>query len=191
MTVIDEHRVDPDVADDEAGPSYEEVYVVVAAVCAMLAGAIHLAVVPQHWGVSWQISTFFVVLGLGQLGLGAALRWRLSPAVLTAVVAGHLAVMGLYVASRTVDLPFVPPHDAAHEVPHLPVPGGIGNGLPIYPGTRIEPVGVLDVACLAAELVLVAMIVGLLPARWRNAVTTAMVGLGVLAVAARGIGLVG
>jgi hypothetical protein len=191
MTVIDAHRADPDVEDDEAGPSHEEVYVVVAALCAMLAGAIHLAVVPQHWGVSWQISTFFLVLGLGQLGLGAALRWRLHPAVLTAVVAGHLAVMGLYVASRTVDLPFVPPHDAAHEVPHLPVAGGVGNGLPIYPGTRIEPVGLLDVACLIAELVLVAMIVGLLPARWRNAVTTAMVGLGLLAVAARGIGLLG
>ena len=37
-----------------------------AAVSAMLAGAIHLAVVPQHWS-AWQISAFFVVLGLGQL----------------------------------------------------------------------------------------------------------------------------
>jgi hypothetical protein len=35
------------------------------------------------------------------------------------------------------------------------------------------------------------MIVGLLPARWRNAVTSAMVGLGLLAVAARGVGLLG
>jgi hypothetical protein len=111
--------------------------------------------------------------------------------VLTTVVAVHLAVMGLYVASRTRDLPFVPPHDAAHEVPHLPVELGVGNGLPIYPGTRIEPVGVLDLACLVAELVLVAMIVGLLPSRWRNAVTSAMVGLGLLAVAARGVGLLG
>jgi hypothetical protein len=187
---MDEHRADPAV-DDDAGPSHEEVYILVAALCAMLAGTIHLAVVPQHWGDSWQISTFFVALGLGQLGLGAALRWRLPAVVLTTVVAGHLAVMGLYVASRTRDLPFIPPHDAAHEVDHLPVPGGVGNGLPIYPGTRIEPVGLLDVVCLLAELVLVALLVGLLPSRWRNAVTSAMVGLGLLAVVARAIGLLG
>ena len=70
-------------------------------------------------------------------------------------------------------------------------PGGVGNGLPIYPGSRMEPVGVLDVACLIAELALVAMLVGLLPSRWRNAVTSAMVGLGLVAVLARGIGLIG
>jgi hypothetical protein len=190
MTLMSENRADPDV-DEEVGPSHEEVYVLVAAVCAMLAGAIHLAVVPQHWNTSWQISAFFVALGLGQLGLGAALRWRFPPLLLTSVIVGHLGVMALYVASRTVDLPFVPPHDAAHEVNHLPVPGGVGNGLPIYPGSRMEPVGVLDVACLIAELTLVAMLVGLLPSRWRNAVTSAMVGLGLVAVLARGAGLIG
>jgi hypothetical protein len=189
VTLISEHRARPEV-DDDAGPSHEELYVLVAAVCAMIAGAIHLAVVPQHWSTSWQISAFFIALGLGQLGLGAALRWQLPPFVLTSVIAGHLGVMGLYVASRTVDLPFVPPHDAAHEVNHLPVVNGVGNGIPIYPGSRIEPVGVLDVGCLVAELVLVAMLVGLLPPRWRNGATSAMVGLGLLAVVARGIGLV-
>ena len=80
MTLMSENRANPEV-DEDAGPSHEEVYVLVAAVCAMLAGAIHLAVVPQHWSVSWQISAFFVVLGLGQLGLGAALRWRLPQVV--------------------------------------------------------------------------------------------------------------
>jgi hypothetical protein len=55
----------------------------------------------------------------------------------------------------------------------------------------MEPVGVLDVACLIAELVLVVMVVGLLPSRWRTGVTSAMLGVGVLAVVARGIGLVG
>jgi hypothetical protein len=37
----------------------------------------------------------------------------------------------------------------------------------------------------------VAMLVGLLPSRWRNAVTSAMVGLGLVAVLARGTGLIG
>jgi len=111
--------------------------------------------------------------------------------VLTTVIVGHLAVIGLYVASRTVDLPFIPPHDVGHDVEHLPVAGGVGNGVPVYPGSRVEPVGVLDVFCLVAELVLVAMLAGLLPARWRNGVTTAMVAVGLLALVARGVGLVG
>ena len=189
MTLMSEHRALPEQDDDAL--SHEEVYVLVAATSAMIAGAIHLAVVPQHWAVSLPISVFFLVLGLGQLALGAALRWRLPPVVLAGVVVGHLAVMALYVASRTVELPFVPPHDAGHEVDHLPVAGGVGNGVPIYPGTRVEPVGVLDVACLVAELVLVAMVVGLLPARWRNGVTSVMVGLGLLALLARAAGLIG
>jgi hypothetical protein len=170
-------------------PSHEEVYTIVAAGCAFTAGAIHLAVVPGHWSVSGPISAFFIAVGIAQLCLGAALRWRLPPVVLAGVIFAHLGVMALYVASRTVDLPFVPPHDGGHEVGHLPVAGGVGNGIPVYPGSRIEPVGVVDVACLVAELVLVTMLAGLLPARWRSAVTTTMVALGVLAVAARASGV--
>jgi hypothetical protein len=165
------------------------VYALVAAVCAMLAGAIHLAVVPGHWDVSRPMGEFFLAVGVAQLVLGGALGWRLRPVVLAAAIVANTAVMGLYVASRTVDLPFVPPHDVDHEVAHLPVAGGRGDGVPVYPGSRIEPVGVVDLACLVAELVLVAMLAGLLPRGWRNAVTSLMVLTGLVAVALRGSGL--
>ena len=53
--------------------------------------------------------------------------------------------------SRTAALPFLPAHDEGHDE-HLPVAGAAGNGVPIFPRSRIEPVGVLDMACLLAEL---------------------------------------
>jgi hypothetical protein len=52
-------------------------------------------------------------------------------------------------------------------------------------------VGALDLICLAAELVLVGALLGLLPARLRSRTTTALMILGVLAVLARGVGLLG
>ena len=75
-------------------------------------------------------------------------------------VGATAAVVALYVASRTVDLWFLPPH--GHGVEHLPVAGGVGNGIPVLPGDRIEPVGALDLACLGAELVVIAMLMSLL-----------------------------
>ncbi len=165
--------------------SVEELGVLAAAGAALVAGGIHLAVAPEHWTVSPASSVFFVVLGLGQWGLAVALRWRQPPWVLAAAVLAHLGVIALYVASRTVELPFVAPHDVGHEISHLPVAGGVGNGIPIYPGSRIEPVGLLDLACLAAELVLVAALVAMLPRRWRSLSTTVMVLLGAAAVGVR------
>lgn len=184
MTVVSERRV------AAARPS-TRVPVLIASSCAALAGGIHLAVVPEHLTESWLMTVFFLVVGLAQLGLAVALRWQLPAALLAAAVVAHLGVIALYVASRTVDLPFVPPHGPGHDIEHLPVAGGIGNGVPIYPGSRIEPVGVLDVACLIAELVLVALLTGMLPPKWRRLMTSSMLALGMFAIIARGSGLLG
>src|SRR4051794_41795549 len=99
----------PRPAADVEPLAHEEVYTVVAAACAFAAGAIHLAVVPAHWGVSVPISAFFIALGLGQLILGAALRWRLPPLFLRAGIFGPLGGIVPYRPRRTVDLPFLPP----------------------------------------------------------------------------------
>ena len=68
--------------------------------------------------------------------------------------------------------------------------GAAGNGVPIFPGSRIEPVGVLDMACLLAELGLLAALVGLLPQKARRLTTNALMVLGLMALAARLSGLV-
>jgi len=128
------------------------------------------------------MSAFFIALGVAQLLLAAVLRWRLPDTVLVSAIAAHLGVIALYVASRTVDLPSVPPHDPAHQVDHLPVAGGVGNGIPVYPGSRVEPVGALDLVCLGAELVLVVALAVLLPSHMRGRMTTVMAAAGMLAV---------
>ncbi len=130
-------------------------------------------------------------MALGQLGLAAALQRRPPVLVVVGAIWAHVALIALYVASRTVDLPFLPPHHGATSIEHLPVAGGRGNGIPAYPGSRIEPVGVLDLLCLGAEIVLVAALLGLLPARLRSRSASVMVGLGALAVLARAVGLIG
>ena len=185
MTLIDDRAV----RDAVHGESNSEAQTLAAAGCALVAGGIHLAVIPEHLAESWPMSVFFLVVGLAQLGLAAALRWQLPAFLVAAVIAAHLGVIALYVASRTVDLPFVPPHGSGHNIDHLPVAGGVGNGIPVYPGSRIEPVGVLDVTCLIAELVLVAILAGMLPPRWRALMTSVMLALGVLAIVWRGTGV--
>ena len=91
-----------------------------------------------------------------------------SPGVraLTGVAVAHLGLVALYVLSRTRDLPFAPAHAAGGHVDADEVaaaaPGGVGNGVPLYPGSRTEPVGVLDLVCIGAEVALVALLVGAL-----------------------------
>ena len=159
----------------------------VAAPCALGAAAIHAVVVPEHLEEAPAAGVFFVVLALAQLALAVALLWPLRPWVLAAALVGHVGVVVLYVASRTMDLGFLP----AHSVSHLPVVNGVGNGVPVLPGSHAEPVGVLDVACLALELVLITMLAALLPARTGRLVTNGLAVLAVSALVARGLGLLG
>jgi hypothetical protein len=158
----------------------------VAAGCVAAAGAIHLVVAPEHFEEALRLGLFFVVLGVAQLGFAVALRASLRAWVITAAVLAHLAVIVLYIATRTVDLPFVPVHD---HVTHLPIARTVGNGVPVFPGSRIEEVGTLDLLCLGAELAAVVLLVGLLPRRIGTALTNLMLGLGLLALLLRGVGV--
>lgn len=151
----------------------------VARVAALAAGGTHLVVAPQHLVEAPVIGALFLALGLGQVALALAFRAVRGVRALLAVVGVHLVVISLYVATRTVELPFMPAHDG---VPHLPVAGGVGDGIPTYPGARIEAVGPLDLIALVAELVLVGTVVALLPDRVRTTVTTLMVSMAGLAL---------
>ena len=164
-------------------------YVVVGAGCAWAAGVIHLAVAPEHFREAGVVGAFFVIVALAQFGLALLLLRGIGVKLLLAAVVAHVGIICLYVASRTVVLPFLPAHDLNHAN-HLPVAGAAGNGVPVFPGSRIEPVGVLDMACLLAELVLLAALVGLLPQNARRLTTNALMVLGFVAVAARVSGLV-
>lgn len=164
-------------------------YVAAGSMLSVLAGLIHLAVAPEHFHEATVVGAFFIVAGAGQLALAVALLRGLgTPALLLAVVA-NVGLVCLYVLSRTVALPFVPPHSEFH---HLPVAGAAGNGVPIFPGDRIETVGRLDLTCLVAELGLLVMLVAMLPGtKTRRVTTNALMGLGLAALAARVAGVIG
>lgn len=156
-----------------------------AGASALVAGIAHLAVTPHHLIEAPVIGLLFLGLGLLQLGLGAAFGLVRSVRAQLGVLLVHLTVVASYIASRTVELPFIPPHDAAHQFPHLPVAGGVGDGVPTYPGARIEGIGFVDMLCLVAELVLVAAVTALLPERVRARVTALMLALAATALMLR------
>lgn len=145
-------------------------YRMMALVCSLVAAAAHALVTPEHFGESTLIGVFFAVVAAGQFALAWRLRHRVTTGVVQIGIWTTTALVALYVASRTFALPFIPVH--VHN--HLPVDGGIGNGTPIFPDSRIETVGVLDMVCLVAELGLIFALLVLLPGQHRSRATTIM-----------------
>jgi len=175
-------------ADSGSSALHEPRYVVAGSILSGVAGLIHLSVAPEHFHEATVLGTFFVVAGMGQLVLAVALPRGLGTPALLLALGANVFLVCLYVLSRTVELPFVPAHSEVH---HLPVAGAAGNGVPIFPGSRIEPVGQLDMTCVVAELALIVMLVALLPTNTRRITTDALMGLGLVAIAARVVGVLG
>ena len=72
------------------------------------AAAIHFAVVFEHFQEYTLYGVFFLVLSWAQLIWPAVLVWRPSRPWLWAGIGGNAIVLAVYVASRTVGLPFGP-----------------------------------------------------------------------------------
>ena len=104
-----------------------------------VAALIHLWVTPEHFGEWWGYGSFMLASFVAQAIYAAALlvwpRWRL---LLQAGVSGNLAIIGMWVVSRTVGTPLGPM------------------------GGEVEGIGALDLICTASEVVLVVLLVGLL-----------------------------
>ena len=149
----------------ERSDSYAEMAVYPAAALSLVAALIHLWVVPEHLEEWLGHGAFFLVVALAQ-GLGAVLllRWPKQPVFLVGIL-GNLAIIALYVVSRTSGLPF-----GAHS--------GVA-----------EEAGVLDMSATAAELGLVIALVTLLQGSHRSRVMNALLFLGALAWASRLLGV--
>lgn len=169
---------------------------------ALLAAGIHALVAPGHLRESWLYGTFFLTVAAGQALLGWLLtRRQVAVPVVLAAVWGTVALMGLYVVSRTVGLPLGPSHHhgivahAGAHLQHVQVAGDFGYGGPVIPPeglpSNVEAVGALDLTSLAAELALVVLLVGFLPAGHRRWTTNALVGVGALGLVARATGWLG
>ena len=160
-----------------------------AAALSCVAGLVHLVVAPEHFDEWAPAGIFFIVVAAGQLWLAQALWRGLGARLVPPAVLVTSALVALYVASRTVGLPFHA--DGAAEGLGLggshhggsQVPGGQGNGMPVIPGSdvgaAVETVGVHDLVCVVAELGVLALLLGMLPARQRSSVGNLLLAVGV------------
>src|SRR5947208_10611861 len=155
-----------------------------AAGAALGAAAIHAYVAPEHLREWWLYGGFFIGVTAVQLALAWLVLRRPTVTVLLGGIWGTVALIGIYVASRTTGLPLAP----AHQHGHVLVAGDFTNGVPHLPGatgTNVEAVGAVDLSALAVELLLITVLVALLPTAARRHTTNLMMAL---AVAAWGIG---
>jgi hypothetical protein len=100
---------------------------VAAALCAG-AAVIHALVTPVHFAEDPLYGGFFAVLAIAQLSWAAAVVVRRGPGLLLLGAAGNIAVVGLWLATRTAGIPL-----------------GVATG-------RREPLGALDLTCAVLEL---------------------------------------
>jgi FtsP/CotA-like multicopper oxidase with cupredoxin domain len=104
-----------------------------AAFLTLSTAAIHFAVAPEHFGMYVPYGIFFVLLGLTQVALAVAILFVPQRSLFIAAALGTLAVIGLYLASRTFGLPIAP-------VPWRPEP----VGFPDVAATLMEAVTVIQ-----------------------------------------------
>jgi hypothetical protein len=115
-----------------------------AAILSVAAGYVHLAYTESHWEDWWAYGLFFLATGVGQLLFGPLiLRWP-RPGVIALGIAGNLAIVGMYVYSRTEGIPFGP---------HARV---------------VEKAGAVDLATTAVEIVLVVLLLLMVGPRVRR-----------------------
>ncbi|MDQ4126733.1 MAG: hypothetical protein M3151_02050 [Actinomycetota bacterium] len=100
----------------------------VAAALSLLAAATHLWVVVEHLQEWWGYGTFFLILAFAQGLYGVGLLRRPSRPLLLLGVASNLAVVILWLATRTSGIPLFGPHAG-----------------------EVEEVGLTDLVCTLAE----------------------------------------
>src|SRR5262249_50066413 len=107
--------------------------------CSLVGALIHYWLIPEHYGEWWGYGTFFTAAAIAQGFCAGALVFWPRRIVLQSGIAGNVAILLLYVVTRTIGIPFFGP-DAG----------------------SIEHVASSDLISAAAELTLVIILVALL-----------------------------
>jgi hypothetical protein len=136
-----------------------------AAALSLLAAWVHLAYAPSHLRQWWAYGAFFVAAGAGQALFAPLVLRRPVPWLALVGIAGNVAIVGMYVVTRTAGPPLGP---------HAHVP---------------EPAGAIDLATTGVEVVLVALLLTLLGGRMRRPVVNLLLAGGLLLWALRLAGL--
>jgi hypothetical protein len=150
------------------------------AIClSMTAALAHAVAAPAHFGEWLPAGIFFVILAVGQTAV-AWLLVRSTLSVRAAVLAlwSNVAVVLVYLVSRTRGLPFGLEHDSH----------GAHAGASVLPHA-VESIGGLDLLTLGAEVGLVVLLIGHLPERLgrRTATMLMLTGVALWASAATGV----
>jgi hypothetical protein len=143
---------------------------------ASVAAGVHAVLIAQQGQIWWGYGALVATIAIAGAAIAIGLALRPSPRVLYAAIAGTVASSLLYVISRTIGFPFGPgPAGAARFTDPLH-----GPGHPNYEALvgRAEPVGLLDLGCLIAEIALVVLLVSMLPEGRRRSVTNVLCAVG-------------
>jgi hypothetical protein len=127
-----------------------------AAGLSLAAAWVHFAYTASHWRDWWAYGAFFLGMGIFQsLSVPAILRWPRSLWVGLATIAGNLGIVGMYVYSRTVEIPMGP-----HE--------GI-----------VEKAGAIDLATTGAEIAIMALVLTVVGTRSRRTIVNVLLVAGI------------
>jgi hypothetical protein len=144
-------------------PSYRGVLraprllVYLAATLSLGAGYVHFAFAESHLQEWWGYGAFFIAAGNLQALFAALLVWRPRPWHPLAGIAGNLAIVAVYVITRT-------------------------SGIPLGPHARVvEAAGAIDWATTAGQVALIAALIAMLDGRQRRWIINGLMLLGVLA----------
>jgi hypothetical protein len=89
----------------------------IAAAASIASGAIHFSVINEHFNEAWYFGVFFMLAAWAQVGWAILVVGRPTRRVLTAGAVLQLALVGIYIWSRTTGLPIGPdpwkPEDVA------------------------------------------------------------------------------
>lgn len=132
-----------------------------AAVLSLTAAWIHIAFVESHWADWWAYGLTFVAMGAGQAVFVPLLLRRASTWLVVCGIAGNLAIVAMYVWSRTAGIPLGP-----------------DKGV-------VERAAPIDLASTAAEIALIGVLLVMLGRGARRWVIDLMLVAGVLLWVAR------
>ena len=143
---------------------------------ASVAAGVHAVLIAQQGQIWWGYGVLIAAIAIAGAAIAIALAVRPTIGVLYVAIAGAVVSSILYVISRTVGFPFGPgPAGALRFTDPLHGPGN-----PNYDALigRAEPVGLLDLGSLIAEIALVVLLVSMLPERRRRSVTNVLCAVG-------------
>jgi hypothetical protein len=107
----------------------------VAAVLSLLAALLHVWVMPEHFEEWWGYGAFFLVAATAQALYAVVLLRAPTPTILWAGIIGNLAIIALWVITRTIGIPVFGPHAG-----------------------EIEEIGAIDIASKLVEVLLVILL---------------------------------